>query len=250
MGHDFNVLYDSGLDLWRGQYTGLYPLPINGLFALLALLPSPVSFILFSIVGLALFVAVLRRRALAWILFQPVLVGLYLGQLDLIWLWLLTRASPVSLALMTLKPTLFPMAIPVLLADRAKWRPFSLACAVLYGPITLIRPSWPLEWMRAISDRGVNWHSSATILGDSSIIGFAVLLICAALIRLDWRSVFWSVNPAIRWYDFTLMAGSSLWLIPVSWVLYGIAWTTGNPSPIAFLGLIDLALRRYDNCRK
>jgi len=61
MGSDFAQLYQSGADLWQGKYTGLYPLPANGLFALLALLPYPVAFGLLAFVGLALFVATLRR---------------------------------------------------------------------------------------------------------------------------------------------------------------------------------------------
>lgn len=33
MGSDFGVFYNSGLDLWHGQYSGIYPLPMNGLLA-------------------------------------------------------------------------------------------------------------------------------------------------------------------------------------------------------------------------
>lgn len=254
MGADFEQMYQSGLDLWRGQYTGLYPLPINGLFALLALLPYPVALALISFVGLALFVATLRRQALLWIAFQPILAGLWLGQLDLIWLWLLRWSSPVSLALMTLKPQLFPLAIPALLSHREMWRPFALACLGLYGPVTLIRPSWPLEWLRVANDGRLVWYGSTSVLGNP-IVGFAALLAVAALVRLDGRAVFWSCNPTIRWYDFALMAGGSLplgnprglWLIPASWMLFVATQVVGgNPGPVALLGLVDLALRHYE----
>lgn len=245
MGYDFWALYNSGLDLWHGQYTGLYPLPANGLFALLALLPYQVALALVSFVGLALLVAMFRRQALVWIFFQPVLAGLWLGQLDLVWLWLLRWGSPVAFALMTLKPQLFPLALPALLADRAKWKPFTVACMGLYGPVTVIRPSWPLEWLRQYNDGRLGWFGSTTIL-NSPLLGFALLLAVAALWRLDWRAVFWSVNPTIRWYDFTLMIGGSLWLIPVSWALWvGTQMMHGNPSPVAVLGIADLALRRH-----
>lgn len=237
-------MYQSGLDLWAGQYTGIYPLPMNGLFALLALLPRPVALALLMFLGLALFVAAFRRQALLWIFFQPVLAGLWLGQIDLIFLWLLRWGSPVALALATLKPQLFPLALPTLLADRAKWKPFGLACLALYGPVTLVRPSWPVEWLRQCDDGRLGWTGSSTIL-SSPLVGFAALLATSALIRLDWRSVFWSANPTIRWYDFTLLAGGSVWLIPVSWVLWGTTQlVAGNPSPVAALGLVDLALRR------
>lgn len=246
MGSDFDQLYNSGSDLWHGIYSGIYPLPANGLFALLALLPRQVAFALLSTIGLILFVATLKRHALVWVLFQPVLACLWQGQLDLIWLWLLHRASPVSLALMTLKPQLFPLALPALLSQREKWRPFALACLVLYGPITIIRPSWPAEWLRACNDGRLVWYGSASIMGNP-VIGFAVLLAVVALVRLDWRAVFWTCNPTIRWYDFSLMAGGSLWLIPISWVMFvAIQVMGGNPGPVALLGLADLAFRRGD----
>ena len=245
MGADFAQLYQSGDDLWRGQYTGLYPLPTNGLFALLALLPYRVAITLITFAGLALFVAMFRRRSFVWLLFQPVVSTLMLGQIDLIWLWLLRHGSPVALALMTLKPQLFPLAIPALLADRAKWRPFALACLMLYGPVTIIRPSWPMEWLRACNDGRLEWYGSTTILWNP-LIGFVALLAVAALVRLDWRAVFWACNPTLRWYDFTMLAGGSLWLIPLSWVLFvATQGLGGNPGPIAFLGIADLLLMRY-----
>jgi len=245
MGSDFAQLYQSGADLWQGKYTGLYPLPACGLFALLALLPYRVAFGLLALVGLALFVATLRRRALAWVMFQPVLACLWQGQLDLIWFWLLRNGSPVALALMTLKPQLFPLAIPALIADHSKWRPFVLACIVLYGPVTLIRPSWLMEWLRACNDGRLEWYGSTSILWNP-LIGFVALLAVAALVRLDWRAVFWSCNPTLRWYDFSMLAGGSLWLIPLSWMLFVATQRLGgNPGPIAFLGIADLLLRRY-----
>lgn len=244
MGRDFNALYDSGIALWHGQYTGLYPLPANGLFALLALLPRQSAFALAMFVGLTLFVVTFKRQALLWMFFQPILASLWLGQLDLIWLWLLRQASPVSLALLTLKPQLFPLALPALLSDRSKWRPFALACLGLYGSATIIRPTWPLEWLRQCNDGRLDWVGSTTILAQP-MIGIVLLLVASVLMRLDWRAVFWSCNPTLRWYDFTLLAGGSLWLIPLSWLAWGLTQMVyGNPWPVALLGLADLVLRR------
>ena len=253
MALDFYEFYNSGMDLWQGRYTGLYPLPANGFFALLALLPRQVALGLLTFVGLALFVAMFRRQALVWLFFQPVLAGVWLGQLDLIFLWLLRWGSPVALALMTLKPQLFPLAIPTLLAPsgRAKWKPFGLACLALYGPVTLVRPTWIVEWIRQCNDGRVDWIGSTSVLAYP-LIGAVVLLAAAAAFGLDWRAVFWTCNPTLRWYDFTLMAGQSLslgnprdlWLIPASWALWGMTQLVGgNPSPMAVLGLVDLAVR-------
>lgn len=240
---DFNALYDSGAALWRGQYIGIYPLPINGLFALLALLPRPIALVVITIAGLMLFVASFRRYALAWMFFYPILTCLWQGQFDLMWLWLLRHGSPVALALLTLKPQLFPLALPALLADHAKWRPFALACAALYGPVTLVRPTWPLEWLAQLNDGRLGWYSSSIVL-EYPLAGFAILLAVAALVRLDWRAVFWTCNPTLRWYDFSLLAGGSLWLIPLSWVAWGMTQALGgHPAPVAILGIADALLR-------
>jgi hypothetical protein len=247
MGGDFNALYDSGAALWHGRYVGLYPLPLNGLFALLALMPRQVALVALTVAGLALFVAEFRRRALMWIFFQPVLAGLWLGQCDLLFLWLLRHASGVSLALMTLKPQLFPLAIPALLAPsgREKWKSFGLACLGLYGPVTIVRPSWIAEWVQRFNDGRVDyWYGSTSVLAYP-LIGAVVLLAAAAAFKLDWRAVFWSCNPSLRWYDFSLMAGGSLWLIPASWVLWVATQALGgNPSPVAWLGLVELVVRK------
>lgn len=243
MGSDFAQLYQSGADLWRGQYTGLYPLPMNGLFALLSLLPYRVALYTVMFGGLALFVAVLRRRALVWLWFYPVLSGVLLGQIDLIFFWLLRWASPVALALMTLKPQLFPLALPALLSDRAKWKPFVLACVALYGPVTLARPTWIMEWLRQCNDGRLDWQWSTSLMAWP-LIGVAILLAVSAFRRLDWRAIFWTCNPTLRWYDFGLMAGGSLWLIPASWACWGLVQLTdGRPAAIALLGVVDFAIR-------
>ena len=247
MGSDFNEAMRIGLAFWRGEYIGSYPLPMNAIFALLAMLPRWLALALVMFVSLALFVAAFKRQTLLWLFFQPVLAGLWLGQLDLIWLWLLRHASPVSLALLTLKPQLFPLALPALLSDRAKWRPFILTCLALYGPVTIIRPSWPLEWLRNANDGRLDWAGSTTILAVP-MVGIILLLAASALTRLDWRGIFWTCNPTLRWYDFTLLAGGSLWLIPLSWLAWGMTQIAHSyPWPIALLGLADLMLRRVSN---
>jgi hypothetical protein len=114
----------------------------------------------------------------------------------------------------------------------------------LYGPITIICPTWPLEWMRQANDGRLDWAGSTTVLSNP-MTGIVLLLAVSVLMRLDWRAIFWSCNPTLRWYDFTLLAGGSLWLIPLSWVFWGMTQMVyGNPWPVALLGLADLALRK------
>jgi len=237
MFFDFQIFLHSGRDLWAGQYTGLYPLPMNGLFALLALLPPHIALLILCGVGLALFVATLKRDALIWVFYWPILSNLWLGQVDLMALWLLRHGSPASLALLTLKPQLFLLAIPQLVRNREIWKPFFIWTALLYLPITLIRPSWIFEWLAHMNDGRLD--GGLTALTQIPVLAFVILAGLAATNRLTLKRIFWAMNPLLRWYDFTMRAGETRWLIPLSWAAWWVCKQLGgNPWPISLLGLM------------
>jgi hypothetical protein len=231
---DLIILYKSGAQLWGGQYLGLYPLPANGFFALLSLVPFDVAGWLLLSVSILALVATLKREAVLWVMYYPILANLWLGQVDLIALWLLRHASPVSLALLTLKPHLFLLAIPTLWKDRKLWKPFLFWVGVLYVPITIVRPGWVMEWLTHMNDgRQVAGYVS---LLQVPLLAFLVLACLSVTKKLTLKRVFWSFNPVLRWYDFTMLAGGSKWLIPVSWVLSLLA--SGKPWLVSLLGLM------------
>lgn len=221
---DFQVMWESGRALWQGNYQSLYPLPLAGVFALLALLPLWASALVWQAGGLMVWVAVLKRSAPAWLLFTPVLILITMGQIDLFFLGLCTAGTPLSLALLTLKPQLFVLALPRLLTfTAAEWRRLGLWAAALYLPATLARPVWIGEWLAAVSrvnDARLAQNVSASFW--SQPLFFLILLPLIPLIvrrNLNWRGLLLALNPGVLPYDYVMLAGASLWLIPLSWGL-------------------------------
>ena len=265
---DLQAFVDSGNALLNGQYISQYPLPAVIIFALFALLPAPalLAFVLGS--SVVLLVSMFKRRALAWIFFAPVLQTLALGQLTIFWLWLLRRASPLSLALLTLKPQLAILALPLLARRRELWRPFALWMAVIYVPTTLLRPSWPIEWIQQINDGRLNGTSSSLWTVPVLALGFALFVVwtyrktlrrvkpvriaLGAVGRSAWPSLATVLNPAIRAYDYAMLTGLSLypekrgmlWLIPLSWIAVAAMWLTESAWPMAIVGVGALVLNR------
>ena len=236
--HDFFLLYQTGKDLWNSQYTGLYPLPASGFFALWTLLPPLVSLAIVFFGSLMLFVSIFKRKALLWVFFVPVWQVMWLGQVDLIAMWLLVHFSPVSLALLTLKPQLFPLAIPQLLQRKEMWKPFIAWCAVLYIPITSIRPTWIGEWMARINDGRL--HEMYGSLWQVPVLAVAILVTLLVTKKITFKVLYWCFNPTLKFYNFSLLAGKTYWLIPASWV---ILWMTQQSAPnfywtYALLGIV------------
>lgn len=236
---DYAAFMDIGDALWCGQYTGLYPLPIVGLFALWSLIPRGLGLVLWSVLSALALVAILKRKALMWIFFVPILQTFALGQMDIWYLWLASLKRPIAWALMTLKPQLFLFALPALIADRAAWRPFALWCAALYLPVTLIRPTWIVEWLRAMDDGRVIEHSAMTLLYAPVALTFVILVALSIIHRLDYGMAIAAFNPFLRQYDLTMLAGRvTAWAIPLSWLTYLMSNKLLLPWPVALLGLL------------
>lgn len=229
-----------GRMLLHGQYYARYPLPTLGAFALLGLLPDWLALIVLDSLSFLAFISVFKRRALLWLLYVPVIEVFAYGQVDLIAFWLLKHASPVSLALLTLKPQLFPFAIPTLIKNRNMWKPFAFWCGVLYIPITLIRPGWIGEWIRGVDDGRLAAGTSASLWPVPVLaIAFCILL----AIRFNWKALASALNPAFRTYDYVFLAGTNTWLIPLSWVTLWL-WKSvvGRAWPVALLGVAEWAI--------
>jgi len=238
---DLQAFLDGGRALLDGRYSSYYPLPIVVFFAILSFLPAPLLILLILILSSIILVSLFKRQALLWLLFVPTLETLALGQLSIIWLWLLNRATPLSLALLTLKPHLFPLAIPILADRPILRRPFLIWCAVIYLPSLILRPTWPAEWIAQIFGDGRITHgTSASLWSMIWLIPIAAVALLLA-VRADWRGK-WTVlvtaiNPAMRAYDYTLLSGKLPLLIPISWLAFGAMWIVGAAWPMAFIGI-------------
>lgn len=221
---DFWDWYNCGLQLWQGQYTSVYPLPMMGWFALYTLLPGWLSGTLVTLTSLAILVALTRWRAFLWLTYTPFVHLFTIGQIDMLFLGLYTIGSPVALALMTLKPQLLVLALPKLLRfDHAQRKQFALWVLALYGPITLVRPTWVFEWyqniasirLAAVSTAGV-WSQPVLLL--LMLVPFAVARWRQR--RLNYYGALLTLHPAILPYDYCFLIGHSLWLIPLSWLIW------------------------------
>lgn len=239
MFNDYFVLTSRGADLWHGQYADIYPLSMTGWFALWSLIPSSIGLWLWLGLSILALVATLKRQSLWWIFYFPIIDCLFWAQVDLWFLWLASLRKPIAYALMTLKPQLFLFALPTLIADRAAWRPFALWCAALYLPITIVRPTWMIEWLRMMDDGRLGDHSATTLIYAPIVIAISALIILAVTHRLNYQVIVSSFNPFLRQYDLTMLAGKvTLWAIPLSWALYWLGHKLFMPWPVALLGLL------------
>jgi hypothetical protein len=241
---DIDDFISYGLQFLSGHYNPRYPLPMQGVFVFFALLPRPVVIALIIGLSLLALLNIFKRRALLWMLYAPILECLAAGNLDVIALWLLVRASdkertissPVSLALLTLKPQLFLFALPMLYRRRELWKPFAAWCVLLWGLPTLLYPQWIGEFIRGASDGRIEQGTSAS-LWPVPLLALALIVYMAVSRRWQWRVIASSLNPLLRAYDYTMLAGASLWLIPVSWLCVALMWQVGAAWPMALIGV-------------
>lgn len=215
---DYFIFYQQGQLLWQGQYASLYPLPMVGWFALFALLPPWVGGVIWFLLSLAVLVALTRRKALLWLLYPPLVNVLLAGQPDVFFLGLYSIGSPVALALMTLKPQLFIFALPLLIKyTRRQWIQLAGWLALLYIPVTLVRPTWIGEWLGFITREG-RPATSASFWGQPWLFLILLVLVPLALrYRLNLHGLLLSLNPGLRDYNYAMLTGRSLWLIPAGW---------------------------------
>ncbi len=245
-GYDFQVFWRAGRALLAGlsPYTVegfFYPLPAAFFFVLFALFPKTVAFYGWLAFNLTLFFRRLGRRALAWLLYFPMIHFLSSGQLDL-FLWLLarslTRGVPSALAasVITLKPQVAFVVLPHSLVkwlreDRRTLAWFLGFTGLLWGGPTLLAPGWIRAWRAAVPP--LNAHSRSNAPGLWSLerlfpnITAVVLVLAVALFLwglFQKREVAWAAamlaNPSGLFYTTILMmdAAPPWLLVPLSWL--------------------------------
>ncbi len=237
--------------IWAGVYTGQHLYPFLVLFAPVSLLPVDLAAAIFFVLMLVSVVFTLKRDSLRWIFFVPLLQSLYLGQLDPLF-WLVYRAErPALWALLTLKPQLLIPALPRVFASKRNVLEFLGATVALHAPFLILRPTWPLEWIRLISAYAQNRitripHSttSASIVFSAWVVPFAALLLVLVLMRRkNLEGAFFLANPFMFPYDYSLLLGRiSRWIIPLSWLALAAAWKVqaGWPYAVVLAGVLVL----------
>lgn len=230
---DFREMYESGIAFWAGEYVGLYPYPANAVFALFALLPFNISLIIWTMVAALALLDTFGRRATYWVLYAPIAFTFCSGQTDLFFLWLMKLGTGPALALMLFKPQLLLFAVPEMLKmDRRDFVKFVAVVVIVFGLPTILRPSWPFEWVERVLEAHETQQRMVTL------IGYPLLAAVFVVARHDWKNVWTVANPRCLYvYDLTMLAGRSLWLVPASWVLFAVSAVIGNSFVMAFLGV-------------
>lgn len=244
---DLIDLFKYGQLLLQGQYFPRYPLPAVGLFALLSLIPIQLAFVLILCLSLVALVSLFKRRAVLWAMFAPITQCLIQGQVDVLCFWLMMHASPVSLALLTLKPQLFIFALPVLLKRREMWKPFIAWCLLLWGAPTLIYPQWIGQWLAGANDGRLQGTSAS--LWPVPLLALALIVFMLITRRYPWRVIVSSLNPLLRPYDYTMLAGQSLLLIPASWLCVWLMWRVYAAWPMALISIALLPKSMNESAR-
>lgn len=260
-GGDFRVYWNTGLAVLRGlsPYTAsgsFYPPLTSYLFALTALLPPVVGYGLWGLANAAMLVHIGKgRRALAWVLFLPVLFMFLSGNIDLLAVWasqFLGRKGWKSIGavvLICLKPQMAFVLLPFWLW---KWLREDRLRLVHTGTIVFalnmlpyaIRPTVFREWVMAVRlyNTGANvgtepglWQFAAghpALVLPILAVSVLIVLLAVLVIRAEpvVRAVMILAMPAGHGYDSaTLAIQAPAWLmVPVSWFGAYVAWTHGS----------------------
>ncbi len=240
---DLAVIYRWAAEIWKGNYTGLYPYPLMVLLSPLTLLPLDVVAILWLAAMLVIMVVTLKRESLYWMFYIPFLQGLFLGQIDLFF-WLAYRSKrPAIWALLSLKPQLLLLVLPRLLTDKRKILEFLAAVAVLHVPFLILRPAWPVEWLGFLS----TYQNRMTEIPGTTVSGqilfspwalpfLALILLLGFFRRKNVEAAFFLANPFLLPYDYSLLMGDvSKIILPLSWLSLGVAWRVGAGWPYALM---------------
>jgi hypothetical protein len=249
-GYDFGILWEAGRAVLLGQdpygVSGFfYPLPVAYFFALLAFMPQQVAFLVWVAFSLFLLGWTLRRRAVAWVLYFPVLHLLSSGQVDLL-LWALDFRfrtgwrSALAAAVITLKPQVAFILLPWTLwrwlrEDRRTLVIWICLVVVLWAGLLPLDPSWPLRWRAAVPPLSALSRGNAPSLWSLERLfpaGWWVILILAIGVfvwglfqsRSVCRAAAALANPSGLFYTLlALMETAPPWLlVPISWVAVGL----------------------------
>lgn len=267
-GYDFGILWQAGRAVWLGQdpyQVGgfFYPLPVAYFFAILAALPRQTAFWVWLAFNLALLGWTLRKRAVAWAFYFPLLHLFSSGQVDLV-LWALGSRlsfgwqSALAAAVITLKPQTAFIMLPWTLwrwlrEDRRTLAMWGGMVAVLWGGLLLLDPAWPLRWHAAIPSLGTSARGNAPGLWSlerhvpeawPALLAFAAAVFIWGLFQS--RPVGWAAaalaNPSGLFYTLlALMDTAPPWLlVPLSWIAVGLSlwWRVFTPWLIVPLAVI------------
>jgi hypothetical protein len=276
IGYDFYVYWQIGRAILQGADPYLvenaaYPPATMILYTLFALLPFLPAFGLWSGLNFLSLFDVLRRQKLArqfpaWLAFTPSLFILLTGQIDLVFLWLVSWLgrggwrAVLAAAAVTLKPQVALVVLPWLLL---RWLLHERAQLLRWLVITLALHLSPLlldaniyqRWIETVQS-DATWRAplSSGIFSLANLSIPVPLLVLAALAIAIWgltrdevtaRIALLLAQPIGLWYEDVLLAGLIPWqlLVPVSWLAFLLSVLLKSSLPFLLIPLSALVWR-------
>ena len=242
------------------------PLPLAWAMLPFGLLPFPVAYGAWTALNLGGLIALTRRQALKALLFLPVVFAVWVGQVDLLVLWLGMSGGWLGLALTTLKPQLAIWIVPYrfgqwwLAGERKKILYTLLAVLVIYGLPTLVWPGWWSAWRSSTpsifsyAEHASSLFGVAALVSIPAEVSFLLVMTVAVaglvLLKPFSDAKYWpfaaAFNPVSNIYSLCILVGRIDWVaIGASWLLLPVALYLHTGLPWAVVPLY-LLLREYD----
>jgi hypothetical protein len=266
---DWYIFYAAG----QAVSMGISPYKVEGFInpIQVAWLLSFTSWLPFSVwvpimISLS-FIAIvfLAKKRSHWILLSlPFIFGITMGSLDA-FLWVPARLlGGLGLSLLTLKPQLGLLLIPMQLLEwwrKKNWREISaffIASIVMWGIPTLIQPHWIKDWLTALPPMSTRTTDSASVAGFSALTGhewfyvalFAIVLVILLFYKSQDFYLAAMFSPSIWPSDWIICAEFATWRFTlVSWLLVPTGLTTNGAQFYWLLGALVWFEQHPDSVR-
>lgn len=246
MGYDFSLFWEIGKHFLEGgdPYSlslSFYPPVAVYFFVLFSLLPLKMAIAVFTGINSVVFVATAKKldkeRWWAWILFPPVMFVIFVGQLDLIFLYLSTFLvnggiiAALAGSLLTLKPQMAFIALPWFLIKWAKNDKSTLVKWIVFTTILhtvplVINPGLYKGWLNN-AQGAVSWRmqQSPGVFSLTNLNVPVAFLVIVALITAGWalfkdyktsKVAQLMALPTGIWYDSVFIIGTTPYFIRIT----------------------------------
>jgi hypothetical protein len=275
VGYDFSLFWEIGKHFLEGgdPYSlslSFYPPAAVYFFVLFSLLPLKMAIAVFTGINSVVFVATAKKldkeRWWAWILFPPVMFVIFVGQLDLIFLYLSTFLvnggiiAALAGSLLTLKPQMAFIALPWFLIKWAKNDKSTLAKWIVFTTILhtvplVINPGLYKGWLNN-AQGAVSWRmqQSPGVFSLTNLNVPVAFLVIVALITAGWalfkdyktsKIAQLMALPVGIWYDSVFVIGTAPYyiMVPVGIVSFVLAYFVSNSLPLFSISLIAILWR-------
>jgi hypothetical protein len=250
----------------RDPYTvagNVYPPATSIFFAVFAFLPQNVSWVLWLVSNVLLFMSMVVKKkngikSFFWLGYTPLLFTFISGQIDFFLFWLSSFLEEdkwyvsVVAALITLKPQIALIVLPAFLLDWIRHKrktliKWLLFCLIIHGFPLILDAGLYYRWWMAMSSRANLYQTaspgffSLTEVGVSLavIIPISIAFVIFGLVLGKAESIQANLLalPFGTWYNSTFLLGTAPWqlIVPTSWIALLLAYLAKGVYPFALI---------------